>query len=39
MLVNLGLSLIAVAIVALLPLGCIMTRGHGPRRGVATTAH
>jgi hypothetical protein len=38
MLVNLGLLLIAVAIGALIPIGCIMTRGHGPR-GVTTTAH
>jgi hypothetical protein len=39
MLVNLALLLIAIAIIALLPIGCIMTRGHGPRSGVTTTAH
>jgi len=39
MLVNLGLLLIAVAIVALLPIGCIMTRGRGRPRGVTTPAH
>jgi hypothetical protein len=38
MLVNLALLLVAIAIVALIPIGCIMTRGHGPR-GVTTTAH
>jgi hypothetical protein len=38
MLVNLALLLVAVAIVALIPIGCVMTRGHGPR-GVTTTAH
>jgi hypothetical protein len=38
MLVNFALLLVAVAIVALIPIGCIMTRGHGPR-GVTTTAH
>jgi hypothetical protein len=39
MLVNLALLLIAIAIIALLPIGCIMTRGDGPRSGVTTTAH
>lgn len=38
MLANLALLLIAIAIVALIPIGCIMTRGHGPR-GVTTSAH
>ena len=38
MLVNLALLLVAIAIVALIPIGCIMTRGHGPR-GVTTSAH
>jgi hypothetical protein len=38
MLVNLALLLIAIAILALIPIGCIMTRGHGPR-GVTTSAH
>jgi hypothetical protein len=38
MLVNLALLLIAVGIVALIPIGCIMTRDRGPR-GVTTTAH
>jgi hypothetical protein len=39
MLVNLALLLVAVAIVAIIPIGCIMTRGRGPRSGVTTTAH
>ena len=38
MLVNFGLLLIAISIVALIPIGCIMTRGRGPR-GVTTSAH
>jgi hypothetical protein len=39
MLVNLALLLIAIGIIALIPIGCIMTRGRGPRGGVTTTAH
>jgi hypothetical protein len=39
MLVNLALMLVAVGIVALIPIGCIMTRGRGPRSSVTTTAH
>jgi hypothetical protein len=38
MLVNLALLLVAIAIVALIPIGCSMTRGRGPR-GVTTSAH
>ena len=39
MLINLALLLIAVAIIALIPIGCVMTRGHGPRRITTTPAH
>jgi hypothetical protein len=39
MLVNFALFLIAIGIIALIPIGCIMTRGHGPRGGVTTSAH
>jgi hypothetical protein len=38
-LVNVALLLIVIGIFAIIPIGCIMTRGHGPRSGVTTTAH
>ncbi len=37
-LINLALLFVAIAVVALVPVGCIMTRGQGPR-GVTTSAH
>jgi hypothetical protein len=37
--VNFALLLVAVAIIAIIPIGCIMTRGRGPRSGVTTTPH
>jgi hypothetical protein len=36
--VNIALLLIAVGIFAIIPIGCHMTRGHGPK-GVTTPAH
>jgi uncharacterized protein YoxC len=36
--VNIALLLIAIAIIALVPIGCVMTRGRGPR-GITTPVH
>jgi hypothetical protein len=38
-LTNVALALIAIGIVALIPIGCLMTRSHGPRSGVTTSTH
>jgi hypothetical protein len=38
-LVNVALLLIAIAIIALIPIGCRMTRGHGKPGAVGGTHH
>jgi hypothetical protein len=37
--INLALLVIAVAIVAIVPIGCVMTRGRGRPGGITTSAH